>query len=545
VTRRVSRADVSTFNVMCCALAVVGVSTAYFGATRFTMASGVIVAYLAMCVGVLRAHRQRSLPIAYGATTHDETYATGTLIAYASQTGFAEQLAVQTATLLSRADHVVHVEPLDALSLETLARYRRALFIVSTTGEGDAPDHATSFVRNVMCANATASLRGLRYGVLALGDRSYHDFCAFGHALDRWLRNHHAEPLFDLIEVNEGDPAALRSWQTCVSSPTASIENDTLVPGAPTRWILNSRTLLNPGSAGEPAFHVCLEPADPAALSWQAGDIAEIRPAHPEVVVRRWIQRLSVREDVVVECDGERKTFFEAIATRVLPAIVDPLSGQSPQTILDSLDPLPSRQYSISSLPADGQLELLVRQSRYRDASSRDGVGLGLASGWLTQHAARGASISVWLRTNRSFHPPSDDRPLILIGAGTGLAGLRAHLKLRAVRGHYRNWLIVGERSAAHDAFHSHELAQWKSEGVLQRLDQAWSRDGGECRYVHDAMRSAAEHLQQWVQDGASIYVCGSMQRMAQTVHAALIDVLGEAQLVGLREAGRYRRDVY
>lgn len=258
-----------------------------------------------------------------------------------------------------------------------------------------------------------------------------------------------------------------------------------------------------------------------------------------------WLKMLSLDGDAAVECDGEIIKLSEAIASRTLPAGVDAIRGQPPQVIVDSFDPLPSRKYSISSLPTDGRLELLVRQARYPDASSSEGVGLGLASGWLTQHAARGASISVRVRTNRGFHAPSDDRPMILIGAGTGLGGLRAHLKHRAERGHHRNWLIFGERSAAHDAFHADEITHWRAVGVIERLDQAWSRDAGDYRYVHDAICDRAAHFQRWVDDGASLYVCGSAQRIAQTVHAALIDVLGEARVGALREAGRYRRDVY
>jgi sulfite reductase (NADPH) flavoprotein alpha-component len=528
------------------ALTLIGASIGYFGETRLAMAGGVIVAYLAMCVGVLHAHRRRSRQLA-SRTVHGNADDTVILIAYASQTGFAEQLAVQTAQLLRRANRGVHVETLDALGVDALVRYRQALFIVSTTGEGDAPDNAASFVRKVMSIGATPSLRALRYGVLALGDRNYRDFCAFGHVIDGWLRDRRAQSLFDLIEVNNGDPAALRSWQERLSSLAVGLGDDALVPLSRVRWNLRKRILLNPGSTGNPAFHVYLEPDDPAALNWRAGDIAEIRPQHPQAVVTAWLHLLSLDGDAVVECDGELMKLSEAMATRTLPAIDDTLRGRSPQSLVDSFDPLRSRKYSISSLPADGQIELLVRQARYPDASSSEGVGpgLGLASGWLTHHAVPGASISVRLCTNRSFHAPSDDRPLILVGAGTGLAGLRAHLKHRAERGHCRNWLIFGERSAAHDTFHADEIAQWQADGVLERLDQLWSRDGGEYRYVHDAIRGSAAHLQQWIEDGASIYVCGSAQRMGQTVHAALVDILGQTRVRELREAGRYRRDVY
>jgi sulfite reductase (NADPH) flavoprotein alpha-component len=539
---------VSLSTVLAAALASAGVCTVFCCESRCMMAGGVIVAYLAMCFAVFVARRGRARRIA-GMPVSADADAAHTLVAYASQTGFGEQIALQTAQRLQSAGVAVRLESLESLNtLDALTRHPRALFIVSTTGEGDAPDSAAGFVRKLMSGDAgtgSPAMSGLRYGVLALGDRTYREYCAFGHALDGWLRERRAEPLFDPIEVDNGDANALHQWQTQLSL-LAGGAIETSLPTTPyTRWLLSERTWLNPGSAGEPAFHVCLEPTALAALNWQAGDIAEIRPQHSQHVVRACLQAASLDGDALVECDGERITFAEAIATRTLPNTFDAWRGETPQALVDTLRPLASRQYSISSLPADGRLELLVRLSQHADPSADDGLGFGLASGWLTRHAAAGAPIGVRIRTNRSFHAPLDDRPLILIGAGTGLAGLRAHLKHRALRGHRRNWLIFGERSAGHDAFHADELAQWQASGVLQRLDTVWSRDGGERRYVHDAMRDAAAHLRQWVDDGAAIYLCGSVQRMARTVHAALVEILGEARVDALRESGRYRRDVY
>jgi len=200
---------------------------------------------------------------------------------------------------------------------------------------------------------------------------------------------------------------------------------------------------------------------------------------------------------------------------------------------------LPHREYSIASLPADGQLDLLVRQMRGADGR------LGLGSGWLTAHAETGEEIALRIRSNRSFHPPTDARPMILIGNGTGLAGLRAHLKARAAADHKRNWLLFGERQRAHDAFHEDELSAWQETGVLERLDLVFSRDQAERRYVQDQLRDSAEAVRGWVAEGAAIYVCGSLEGMAAGVHAALIEILGASALEALTDAGRYRRDVY
>ncbi|MBC7670044.1 MAG: sulfite reductase flavoprotein subunit alpha, partial [Gemmatimonadaceae bacterium] len=193
----------------------------------------------------------------------------------------------------------------------------------------------------------------------------------------------------------------------------------------------------------------------------------------------------------------------------------------------------------IASLPPAGGVDLLVRT--FRRADGRPGVG----SGWLTVHAEKGAEIAARVRTNRSFHGPTDDRPLILIGNGTGLAGLRAHLKARATAGRHRNWLVFGERTQAHDYFHRDEIEAWRASGVLERLDLAFSRDQTRKIYVQHRLMQAADALRAWVADGAAIFVCGSLEGMSGDVHAALVAVLGAEAVERLSDEGRYRRDVY
>jgi sulfite reductase (NADPH) flavoprotein alpha-component len=170
---------------------------------------------------------------------------------------------------------------------------------------------------------------------------------------------------------------------------------------------------------------------------------------------------------------------------------------------------------------------------------------LGLGSGWLTEHAAVGAVIDVRVRRNESFHAPTDNRPAIFIGNGTGIAGLRALIKARMARGHTRNWLIFGERHAQADRLHVDELERWRDLGGIERLDLIWSRQSRGSRYVQDRLRVMADEVRRYVNDGASIYVCGSLAGMAPGVDAALRSILGEAPVEELAAKGRYRRDVY
>ena len=435
-----------------------------------------LILCLAIAATVLRARRTDRLRLATF-----KAAAGATVVAYASQTGFAEELAEMTARALIDAGEAARVVSFADLDIEMLASAKRALFVVSTTGEGDPPDSAGRVVRRML--DRDAALPDLSYGLLALGDRSYKDYCGFGHAVDGWLRRSGATPLFDVVEVDDADPEAIRHWQHQLNALTGSNAEPDWTPPSYDRWKLVERRLLNPGSPGGEAFHLAFEPVDHAP-DWSAGDIAEVG----------------------------------------VPAVGD--------------DRPAAREYSIASLPSDGRLELLIRLMQHPDGTP------GLASGWLTGRAKVGDEIDMRVRVNRGFHGPDAVTPMILIGNGTGLAGLRAHLKTRA-GGNGGTWLMFGERTSAHDAFHDEELQGWLAAGALSRLDRTYSRDAGDGRYVQAVIAEQAGEVRNWIERGSAVYVCGSLEGMAAGVHAALEDVLGADGLIALAEAGRYRRDVY
>lgn len=448
---------------------------------RIVGAIAVALAYLAMSAWFLRPLWRRKSADVAGADQD------ATLIAYASQTGFAEQLAERTASSLRTAGMPVRLAPTGQVSRDTLASVQQALFIVSTTGEGDAPDPAASFVGKVL--DDAVALPDLRYGVLALGDRKYRNFCAFGHRVDTWLRHQGATALFDVVEVDNGDEGALRNWQHQLSVLSASPDLPDWETPRYDRWRLAQRQLVNPGSAGDPCFHIVLKPADGANAHWQAGDIAEIDPRN--------------------------------------------------STWAASTDPLPHREYSIASIPADEAIHLLVREMRRPDGEP------GLGSGWLGRQAALGGEIALRIRRNSNFHLPEDARPLILIGNGTGIAGLRALLKARIAAGHRENWLIFGERNETQDYFFKEDIQHWRAQGDLIRLDLAFSRDQVSRVHVQHRLAERSSDVRAWIHEGAAIYVCGSLNGMAPAVDAVLSQILGADLLEELAASGRYRRDVY
>ncbi|HTD04304.1 sulfite reductase flavoprotein subunit alpha [Undibacterium sp.] len=508
-------------------------------AGRLFTAALLALAYLAFCfVTYIKSRNKHRRALQLTAAPDGGSGQALTLVAYASQTGYAEQIALQTAQALQAGGMPVQLLSLAKLDRNALAAASRILFVVSTTGEGDAPDSAAGFARKLM--GQPLPLAQLHYGMLALGDRSYAQYCAFGHRLEHWLRHQGAQNLFDTIEVDNGDEGALRHWQHHLGVLSGHTEMADWSAPSYAAWTLAERRLLNPGSAGAPAFHLGLSAPD--GPTWQAGDIAEIGPRNAPQRVQKLIAQLQL-EAVAPVVDGSQKIALDAcLADRLLPhdaAGVAALQGFSAQQLAAALKPLPHREYSIASIAGDGRLELLVRQTQLANGE------LGLGSGWLTEYAPLGGEIALRVRENRGFQPPADDRAMILIGNGTGLAGLRAHLREREKRGHRRNWLLFGERSAAHDYFHRTELERWLANGVLQRLDLAFSRDQQHRVYVQDRLSEQAALVRRWVADGAAIYVCGSLEGMAAGAHAALTAILGQEKLEQMAEDGNYRRDVY
>jgi sulfite reductase (NADPH) flavoprotein alpha-component len=403
------------------------------------------------------------------------------LVVYASQTGSAEVLAGRSATLLATGGLAARAACISSLDDTSLRNASRILFIASTYGEGDAPDTAARFAGRLM--SLQADLAHLHYAVLALGDRSYTHFCGFGRALDAWLARAGATPLFERIDVDRGDPTALENWQRHLARLAGTIDAPDWEAPAYADWRIFDRELLNPGSAGGPLYRLALAPVDASLPAWKAGDLAQVSaPADPEH----------------------------------------------------------PREYSIASIPSDGRLELLVRRQ------ARDDGSPGAASGWLCEGASPSDRVRLRIRAHQRFRLGDNARrPMLLIGNGSGLAGLRGLLHARIGMGVRDNWLLFGERNRAHDFLLRGELEGWRDAGWLQGLDLVFSRDGAERRYVQNVLREQADAVRDWVRRGAAIYVCGSLQGMAGGVHEALQEILDHGALEQLDVEGRYRRDVY
>lgn len=480
-----------------------------------------------------RKQKKQTLAARQSATTQQiDPNAKPWLITYASQTGIAEQLAWRTATSLQEAQQPTTVKPIQQLTPQDLQQAEQVLFVVSTYGTGDAPDLASSFTKKVM--RQTFDLSQMQYAVLALGSKEYQNsYCSFGHAIDAWLKQSKAQALFDLIEVDNANINDIQRWNQALSVITKHELHAMNIEKVFDQWMLSERYVLNPNSVGDPAFNI--ELTAPHDMTWHAGDIAEIQPANSLIEIQEFLVKYQIPAHAVVESlnlEIEQVLWDKNLRT-------DIQSFKTLEELLAQLPALPTREYSIASIPTQQRLRLVVRQKR--DANNQ----LGLGSGWLTEFAQLKQEISLRIRTNESFHLIDDNRPIICIGNGTGIAGLMSLLQQRNRQNYTANWLIFGERQRDHDFFYQETINAWKNMGTLQRLDLAFSRDQEQRIYVQDILRENADELKHWIDQDAVIYVCGSIEGMASGVDQALSDILGEEKLDELRQSGRYRRDVY
>jgi len=233
-----------------------------------------------------------------------------------------------------------------------------------------------------------------------------------------------------------------------------------------------------------------------------------------------------------------------------------PGAVKNPQELFNVLQRLVPRLYSIASSQRlhNDNVQITVRVIRYEThGRSRQGV----ASGQLGERSAVGTRLPIFLHANGNFRLPEDTAaPVIMIGPGTGVAPFRAFLEERQATGQTgENWLFFGDQREKLDFLYRDEFHAMKKDGVLTRLDTAFSRDQAHKLYVQDRMREHAADLYEWLERGAYFYVCGDVTRMAKDVEVALLDVIAKGSngtldhaaeyLAMMKKQKRYQRDVY
>ena len=449
----------------------------------------------------------------------DHTY----LVVYASQSGHAESWAKHTTEQLQLIHQHVTLKNIQKLTATDLIQYQRILWVVSTYGEGDAPDDAQHFVHKIL--SQPVDLSHLSFAILALGDKRYTNFCQFGQSIEQWLLQQKAQPLFSTVLVDQLNSGDLEQWLTGLEQLTAmrltalDNERETI------ELKFAHRQCLNVGSAGEPIYKIQLVAEQ--ELVWSSGDILEIQCENNITEIQQFL--VAHQQDDFNDIDALKTLNLRQLPNR---------EHHSFAAWLEHFDRLPKREYSIASLPENGLIELVVRQQQTE-------TGLGLGSGWLTAGLQHNQPIQAYIRDNPSFRLQHHPQPLILIGNGTGIAGLVAHLKQREQWGYGQNWLIFGERQQQFDHLYHAEIQYWQQHGFLQHVDYAFSRDQAEKIYVQDILKQQSARLKQWIEQGAAVYVCGNLNGMAGGVDQVLKEILGDELVEQLKHELRYQRDVY
>jgi len=534
-------------------------------------------------------------------------------VLHGGETGNSAGLARAFAAAAADQGLVAQVEDMARYKPRRLREEQDLLVIVSTHGEGDPPQPALDFFEFVEGPKAP-KLPELRYSILALGDSTYEHYCEAGRRLDRRLEALGATRLVERVECDVDYDETAAQWRAealalLVAQAGAGCEvsapADPAFPAAtahdkrnpfPAR-IIDNLTIVGRDSTKE-TRHVELDIAG-SGLSYQPGDALGIVARNDLAVVAALLDATGLSGDSALTVKGETTTLAEALESHFEIAITPPrfldhwaaLTGAAPlvrlggeenkserqawlrahhiidivrqyplkgldaDTFVAGLRPLQPRLYSISSslsaMPDEAHITLApVRYELHGEARH------GVASAHLADRGAVGDTLPVYIQPNEQFRLPEDDKAIVMIGAGTGIAPYRAFLQEREARGATgRSWLFFGERNFRSDFLYQTEWRAWLKDGVLGRMDVAFSRDRGGRSYVQHRMVERAGDLFAWLEEGAHLYLCGDAARMAPDVHETLISIVaeeGRLQREGaeeyvraLQRSHRYQRDVY
>jgi sulfite reductase (NADPH) flavoprotein alpha-component len=529
-------------------------------------------------------------------------------ILYATESGNSESLAMKAKKSAQKLGFDVRIVDMADVEPASLAKVTNLVVIASTWGEGDPPQRAIDFYSGLM-GDGAPRLDGVKFAVLALGDTAYVNFCQTGRLIDERLEALgavRASPRVDL-DLDFAKPAAV--WTDKVlgllapaeAEPTANVvrvdfsghghaadvDADELTYTAENPFTAEVSALINLNGSGSTreTIHIEFATAD-AGFSYRPGDAigvvpendpravaavleqvglgsdaalaAKLKSSHDVSTLTRPVvdayAKLTGRKDVAALLEGDALVKFTADRQIVdLFAVFPEMLSADQLTKL--LRPLPDRLYSVaSSLKAhEGETHLLVGAVRWNAHGRERG---GVASTFLADRRKVGTEVKLYVKPNKHFRLPTDaSRPIIMIGAGTGVAPFRAFTEERAEAGGRlgKSWLIFGERNYSFDFLYQLEWQDHLKVGALTNLDVAFSRDQPQKVYVQDKLWAQREQLLRWVEDGAHIYVCGDEKGMAKDVDATLVKILagakdadvGRARLKDLTKTGRYQRDVY
>lgn len=533
----------------------------------------------------------------------------------ASQTGNARRVSEQLRDDLTAAGLSVTLVNAGDYKFKQIAQEKLLLVVASTQGEGEPPEEAVALHKYLFSKKAP-QLTGTAFAVFGLGDTSYENFCQTGKDFDTRLGELGAERLLERADADVDFKAAAEAWrnqivevlkqrvpqatpaqaQASVAGSVAQVLSSPYSKESPLTATLAVNQKITGRNSDKDVRHLEIDLGD-SGLSYQPGDALGVWYHNDPDLVEEIIGLVWRTGDEKITLNGQTLTLREALTdhlelTQNTTVIVEKYASLSRDERLIELlaDKHQLQQYAqttplpdmIRQAPADLDAEQLVALLRpltprlYSIASAQEEVGnevhitvgvvrydvegrarTGGASGYLADRLEEEGELRVFIEHNDNFRLPANPQtPVIMIGPGTGIAPFRAFIQQRAAEGaEGLNWLFFGNPHFTEDFLYQVEWQRYVKEGVLSRIDLAWSRDQNHKVYVQDKLREQGAEVWRWIEKGAHIYVCGDANRMAKDVEQALLELLAEHGgmdaeqadefLSELRVERRYQRDVY
>lgn len=534
---------------------------------------------------------------------------------YGSETGNAQGLAEIFEERLSNIGHNVTLKAMDEFKPKNLKNVEDLFIITSTQGEGDPPDNAAE-LHEFIHGRKAPKLEGVRFSVLALGDQTYEFFCQTGKDFDKKLEELGAERLYERVDCDVDYEEDAEKWmanvintidsapegtqsEQVVSESIKSAKEKKYSKANPYQAEVLENINLNGRGSNKETRHIEFL-LDNFGEEYEVGDCLVVLPQNDPALVELLISTLGwdPGDQIQISEDGDTISLEEALTsyfeitklTRPLlqnaaayfdnEALEDkvqdsewiqnyiegrdfidllndfPPEELEPEDLYQILRKLPPREYSISSsyqsLP--DEVHITVGAVRY-NTHGRDRSGV--CSVQFAERIQPGDTVPIYLKRNPNFKFPKDgDTPVIMIGPGTGIAPFRAHMQEREEYGYKGNtWLFFGDQHFTTDFLYQTEWQEWLKDGVLEKMNVAFSRDTDQKVYVQHRIAEHSKEFNEWLEKGASIYICGDEKNMAKDVHQAIRNVLvkeqnlteedAESYLKQMKKDKRYQRDVY
>lgn len=498
------------------------------------------------------------------------------LIIYGTETGNSKKVASRLLATFKQQKIQAKATDVFQFDFAKLEKESLVLFVMSTQGEGEFPQNATPFYEKLKAS--TVNLSQMTYAVLGLGDSSYPLFCNAGILLDEVLTTKGAKQLLPLVKADVDFAKTVTNWETDLQTAFKNIGSSVLKDVRPTLTTttthkknyvgkISHKVILNDTGSNKETYHIEIESDD--EITYEPGDALGVFPKNKEAETTAIATYFGSENHAILLDKNIRglskksleafSKLFEITIEEDKANLLDIILKYQPkkvrfEEVIVLLHPIAPRLYSISSsLEAhDKQVHLTVNLNKFK---VNDEVKMGLASEFLADFPLE-MPLPFYIHKNQNFRLPEDTTDIIMIGPGTGIAPFRSFLAERDVTGaEGKNWLFFGEQHFALDFYYQTEIQEWLATGVLTKLDTAFSRDQEHKIYIQDRIREKAKEFNSWLENGASIYICGQKNPMSKDVENAIVDVISKERniseteakqvLVALENQGKYQKDVY